>query len=168
MPGTVRDSPPKKHRDQQFLLILISEATPPGTPGRAGIIHFSSTGIVRVCHSSFDIESVAGVSCLDVLLNVNRLLGDAELGICPHFRDSEKRLQWESKLCSTELHSDANSFVKVCRSGTAHILNRRRASDVEDVMLTGTAREHHPRDPPHQVPFTCTWCPTRPAPAPPA
>ena len=57
------------------------------------------------------------------------------------FATLKKRLQWESKLCSTELHSDANSFVKVCRSGTAHILNRRRASDVEDVRQSLVKRE---------------------------
>ena len=86
-------------------------------------------------------EAVAGVSALDVSLNIRRGVGEFLSGVCPSFRDKEERARWENSLPNLELHSDAMSFVKVVRSGTSHVLARRRASDVEDVRQCMARRE---------------------------
>ena len=133
-------SPPLKQRDQQCICILIAEGTAPGTPSKAAIIYFSSNGISRVCHASFDMEAVAGVAALDVSLNLRICVGEGLGGICPSFRSKKEREEWESNLPNLEMHSDAMSFVRVIRSGTTHTLNRRRASDVEDMRQQLKAR----------------------------
>ena len=138
--GSEKVQEPLKPRDQQCIMVLIAEAVPPGQPGKAVIVYCASNGISRVCHSSFDMESVAGVAALDISLNVRNCVGEGR-GICPRFREVEARSDWEAKLPNLELHSDAMSFVKVVRSGTSHVLSRRRASDVEDVRQCFARRE---------------------------
>ncbi len=153
--GSEKVTAPLKPRDQQCIMVLLAEAVPPGAASKAVIVYFSSNGIARICHSSFDMEAVAGVSALDVSLNIRRGAGEFLSGVCPSFRDKEERALWEANLPNLELHSDAMSFVKVVRSGTSHVLARRRASDVEDVRQCMARRELslilHIRGPTHPV-----------------
>ena len=139
--GSEKVQAPLNPRDQQCVMVLLAEAVPQGQPGKAAIVYFASNDISRVCHSSFDMESVAGVAALDVSLNVRNCIGEGERGICPRFREVEARSDWEAKLSNLELHSDAMSFVKVVRSRTSHVLSRRRAADVEDVRQCFARRE---------------------------
>ena len=139
--GSEKVKAPLKPRDQQCIMVLLAEAVPPGAASTAVVVYFASNGISRICHSSFDMEAVAGVSALDVSLNIRRGVGEFLSGVCPSFRDKEERARWENSLPNLELHSDAMSFVKVVRSGTSHVLARRRASDVEDVRQCMARRE---------------------------
>ena len=133
--------PPLKQRDQQCVMMLIAEGVPLGKPSKAAIVYFASNGISRVCHSSFDMEAVTGVSALDTSLNLRLCAGEGISGKSPDFREKEKRESWTACLPNLELHSDAMSFVRVVRSGTTHVLSRRRASDVEDMRQCLDRRE---------------------------
>ena len=84
--GSEKVKAPLKPRDQQCIMVLLAEAVPPGAASTAVVVYFASNGISRICHSSFDMEAVAGVSALDVSLNIRRGVGEFLFGVCPSFR----------------------------------------------------------------------------------
>ena len=96
--GSERVKEPLKPRDQQCVMVLLAEAAHPGTASKATIAYFASNGIARMCHSSFDMEAVAGVAALGIYLNIRLGVGEGLRGVCPYFRDREERSVWEANL----------------------------------------------------------------------
>ena len=84
--GSEKVQEPLKPRDQQCIMVLIAEAVPPGQPGKAVIVYCASNDISRVCHSSFDMESVAGVAALATAsAALLRALDDKPMSAANHY-----------------------------------------------------------------------------------
>ena len=132
--------PPLKHRDHQCVAICLcapystgSESFLPGEKMIAGLLSWSSVGVARVTHSSFDSETIVAVSSLDMTNNHRELLGEVLIGVCPPRRNREERRRWMDNLPLCELHSDSMSLVKAVRLGVNNKLAMRRSRDVSDI-----------------------------------
>ena len=137
--GEEADSP-LKTRDHQCVMTLLcstvkpdQDSLPPGSQCMCGIISYSSSGVSRVSHASFDFEAIAAVSSIDLLVNVKELVGEVILCNCPPLREKGKRLEWRNQLAPTELHTDSMGLVKATRLGLVQSLTSRRRRDVLDL-----------------------------------
>jgi hypothetical protein len=132
--------PPLKTRDHQCVaLILVSTMRPdddsllPGHEVKAGLLSWSSAGVSRVSHASFDFEAISAVSSLDFLINVRELIGEILVSLCPPLRRAAERAAWRENLLSCELHSDSMGLIKAVRLGVLPSLSSRRRRDVLDL-----------------------------------
>jgi hypothetical protein len=137
--GEEADSP-LKTRDHQCIMTLLcstvmpdQDSLPPGSQCMCGIVSYSSSGVSRVSHASFDFEAIAAVSSIDLLVNVKELVGEVVLYNCPPLREKDKRLAWRNQLAPTELHTDSMGLVKATRLGLVQSLSSRRRRDVLDL-----------------------------------
>ena len=132
--------PPLKTRDHQCVMTLLcstvtpdQDSLPPGSLCMCGIISYSSSGVSRVSHASFDFEAIAAVSSIDLMVNVKELVGEVTLYNCPPLREKDNRKTWRDLLPATELHTDSMGLVKATRLGLVQSLSSRRRRDVLDL-----------------------------------
>ena len=133
--GEVVPNLPVKARDHGCQLCCLAEATPPGEGGKVALVASHATKLGKISHSSFDSEAINNVDSLDLAININEMSTEHIFGICPSLRSEPRRSEWVANRTSCELHSDAQSFIRVVRLNLIHTLSRRRARDIEDCRV---------------------------------
>jgi len=110
-----------------------------GAPGWFSYVDHKSGKAKRVCHCSFDGETLAAIEGLDAALVVALLVEEAESGVRPGLRQRlDAKLEgYEHKPCTVpvELHTDSNSLithVESCKLDAG--LNKRRKIDIADIQ----------------------------------
>ena len=107
----------------------------------AGVVSWSSCGVSRVSHASFDFEAICAVSSIDLIVNLRELIGEIMISLCPPLRSRDvsaeqsrkARDSWFNSLISAELHTDSMGLVKAVRLGLVASLTSRRRRDILDL-----------------------------------
>ena len=137
--GEEADAPLRTRDHQCVALILAAPLEPgevamhPGSAVKAGLLSYSSNGLARISHASFDFESIAAIAGIDVTVNVRELVAEVFVPIPPRFAARAQRESWLLSAPPAELHSDSMSLVKAVRLGVTTGLVRRRQRDVLDL-----------------------------------
>ena len=139
---------PLKTRDHQCVCTMLvstldanSNSILPGEEVLAGVVSWSSCGVSRVSHASFDFEAICAVSSIDLIVNLRELIGEIMNALCPPLRSRDlsaaesKRARdaWFDSLVSAELHTDSMGLVKAVRLGLVASLTSRRRRDILDL-----------------------------------
>ena len=139
---------PLKTRDHQCVCTMLvstiaadSNSILPGDEVRAGVVSWSSCGVSRVSHASFDFEAICAVSSIDLIVNLRELIGEIMNSLCPPLRSRDStaaesklaRDSWFNSLISAELHTDSMGLVKAVRLGLVASLTSRRRRDILDL-----------------------------------
>ena len=139
---------PLKTRDHQCVCTMLvstryanSDSILPGEEVMAGVVSWSSCGVSRVSHASFDFEAICAVSSIDLIVNLRELIGEIMISLCPPLRSRDvsaeqsrkARDSWFNSLISAELHTDSMGLVKAVRLGLVASLTSRRRRDILDL-----------------------------------
>ena len=139
---------PLKTRDHQCVCTMLvstrnadSNSILPGEEVFAGVVSWSSCGVSRVSHASFDFEAICAVSSIDLIVNLRELIGEIMISLCPPLRSRDlsaeqskkARDSWFNSLISAELHTDSMGLVKAVRLGLVASLTSRRRRDILDL-----------------------------------
>ena len=127
-------------RGQCAYAVGLMSATKPGVAGVFVPLHVRTQKCPRVCHNSFDVESITAICCLDMVTSIGFNLDEFENGPDRATRTERRSFvharaaQRGALLSSAEVHTDSMSFVRGVRSTlqSKQFASQRRRDDVQD------------------------------------
>ena len=125
-----------KAQGGRLIGLMEDEGSP--EPGNFALVDWRSGKLVRVTHSSFDGETVAGVEAVDAGLCICMLVEEFQHGILPPMREKlmmkMEGCELERPKVPVEMHTDANCLVKRVETlGMDSSMSKRRKQDVPDL-----------------------------------